>query len=203
MPRKAASFVRDAQLVGSRDAPYVQPRRDGSLLDLEDVREVRIELDGEQRGGGLVEEGVNPKLVGEAPVELAAQVQEEHAFRKNPRSPLDPGVLEDPFAMRGVGLRAAEELPAMAPHGQPIGRQHARVGGEEPLQLVGHHLTVEAAHESDPAAKDDFVELGHPMLAGDLDDARQVRFRLCRPAKSLLPAPDGGRARAPAQHHGT
>ena len=144
--REGSVLVREQEALACRHSLDRESRLHVPLLpDLEDVGEVPVELDDKRRTDWALHIARDARVVvqraGHPPVEL----EKETAFGERPPWIADLGALEPPAPGPVPDPAPGEQLPLLAADRHPEGREHPRIAGEEPVQLVRAKLAVGTA----------------------------------------------------------
>ena len=149
-PTKTRSLVAQRQSLALGRPHDVEPRRQSAILDLEDVREVRVQLHDQSGLDPLGPEPSDREIVVQRARHPTAQLQEQRSSRElTPMSPYQRA-LKSP---RGGAMPfpiPTDELPLLPSQHDSIARQHPGVSNEHPMQFVGaaRHLRARTPAQS-------------------------------------------------------
>jgi hypothetical protein len=146
-------------LVGERQrpvaryyAPHPEPRRNGAIMHVEDVREVGIETERELDRERLIGERGERDVIVERAERAPAHPEVHRALRDLGARHSDQRVLHVPLRCRRIDPRPCDRTPCVARDAPFIGRQHSSVACEEPVELLGVQLTIDRAGQGDTAS---------------------------------------------------
>src|SRR5947209_10241804 len=152
---EARFLVGERHMVLLGRSPDIDAGRQRLALHLEDIREVRVELQRELDIDGSIREGLQVQVVVQRTVHPPSECEEQRTSLDLAHRIAQRAILILPLGGAMPVMRTPEQAPGLAAYQDLVGGQHAGIPGEEPVQLFGQDLSIQSAGERHSAAPQD------------------------------------------------
>jgi hypothetical protein len=147
--------VQEHQPVVGREPRDLRTRGYALLLDLEEIREIGVQLYAEREQQRRSCEASYAKVVMERSGDASSHLEQERSFGHLSTGRAEPRVLKVQRRGPETGSDAAQQLPGMPRDGRSVGRKHARVLYEHAVKAVGVAFAARGGRERDSMTEQD------------------------------------------------